>query len=70
MQIAAGIDDRTWMYHLREGEYSRWFADVIKDDGLADEARQIEQDEGLSADESRKQIQEAISRRYTAPAKQ
>ena len=70
MQIAAGIDDRTWMYHLREGEYSRWFADVIKDDGLADEARQVEQDEGLSADESRKQIQEAISRRYTAPAKQ
>jgi HAD superfamily hydrolase (TIGR01484 family) len=70
MQIAAGIDEATWMHHLRQGDYSRWFAGVIKDDELADEARAIEQDGSLPAEASRQGIEEAISRRYTAPAKQ
>ena len=70
MQIAAGVDEETWMHHLRHGDYSRWFAEIIKDDELADEARAIEQDDSLPADESRKRIEEAISRRYTAPARQ
>ena len=25
MQIADGIDDKTWEYHLRRGDYSQWF---------------------------------------------
>jgi hypothetical protein len=69
VQIAAGVDEETWMHHLRQGDYSRWFADVIKDEALADEARAIEQDGRLPADESRKRIEAAVSRRYTAPAK-
>ena len=69
-QIASGLDEETWTYHLRQGDYSRWFADVIKDGALADEARRIEGDASLSAQESRKRLGEAISRRYTAPAKQ
>ncbi len=70
VQIAAGVDEETWMHHLRQGDYSRWFAEVIKDEGLAEESREIERDEKLSADESRKRIEDMISRRYTAPAKQ
>ena len=70
MQIAAGVDEETWVHHLRQGDYSRWFAEIIKDDALADEARAIERDETLSPEQSRKRIEEAISRRYTAPAKQ
>jgi HAD superfamily hydrolase (TIGR01484 family) len=69
-QIAAGVDEETWMYHLRQGDYSRWFDGVIKDAALAEEAGQIEEDKSLSAQESRERIDEAISRRYTAPAKQ
>jgi hypothetical protein len=26
LQIAAGVDDDTWLSHLRRGDYSRWFS--------------------------------------------
>src|SRR5262249_45324913 len=38
LQIARGVDDRTWAHHLRRGDYSDWFKTVIKDDELAKEA--------------------------------
>jgi hypothetical protein len=25
LQLAEGVDDSTWMYHLRKGDYSSWF---------------------------------------------
>ena len=68
-QIASGIDDRTWEHHLRAGDYSRWFQDVVKDKELAREARAVEADRGLDAKESRRRIGEAVTRRYTAPAR-
>jgi HAD superfamily hydrolase (TIGR01484 family) len=68
-QIASGVDDRTWEHHLRAGDYSRWFHDVIKDEELAREAKAVEADRGLDAKESRRRIGEAVTRRYTAPAR-
>lgn len=68
LQMAEGVDDRTWEHHLRAGDYSDWFRGQIKDDALADEAAAIETDSGLSADESRARIAEAVRRRYTGPA--
>jgi HAD superfamily hydrolase (TIGR01484 family) len=67
-QIAAGLDDETWLYHLRQGDYSRWFREAIKDDDLGEEAERIERDEGNSAEESRRRIAELIEERYTLPA--
>ncbi|HBE30525.1 MAG TPA: phosphoglycolate phosphatase [Cyanobacteria bacterium UBA11368] len=67
-QIAEGVDDETWLFHLQQHDYSRWFRDAIKDEGLADEAEQIEKRAYLSAGESRDLIKEAIERRYTLPA--
>src|SRR5262245_1917900 len=67
MQLADGVDDETWLYHLRNGDFSNWFRSIIKDDELADEAAQIEQNQGLSAMESRAAIREMIEKRYTAP---
>jgi hydroxymethylpyrimidine pyrophosphatase-like HAD family hydrolase len=69
LQLAEGVDDDTWLYHLRAGDYSRWFRDVIKDDDLASEAAGVERDRSLSAKESRKRVKELTDRRYTAPAK-
>jgi len=68
MQIAEGVDDETWLYHLQRGDFSRWFRRCIKDDDLAREAEQIEQESAGSARESRDQIRERIEARYTAPA--
>ncbi len=68
MQMADGVDDETWTYHLREGDYSQWFRDVVKDDVLASEAARVEGLTEISPAESRKLIKTAINERYTAPA--
>jgi hypothetical protein len=69
LQMAAGVDDRTWLHHLRGGEYSRWFRDAIKDEDLAAEAGAVESDRTLSPKDSRACIKQMIERRYTAPAR-
>ena len=69
LQLAEGVDEATWLHHLREGDYSRWFEKAIKDPELADEARQIEGDNSLDVSASRERIAEMVTRRYTAPAK-
>lgn len=69
VQIADGVDDRTWEHHRRAADYSGWFRTVIKDHELADEAAAIETDRNLDAGQSRARIREAVARRYTAPAK-
>ena len=67
-QLADGVDDDTWLYHLRRGDYSAWFRTYIKDPELASEAEAIERRRGISAEESRRAIKHAIEQRYTAAA--
>jgi hypothetical protein len=67
-QLADGVDDETWLHHLQRHDYSRWFANMIKDSDLAKEAAEIESDAELSATESRQRMKEAIAKRYTAAA--
>jgi hypothetical protein len=68
LQIAAGVDERTWLHHLRAEHYSSWVRNAIKDGDLAEDFAAVERDHGLSAAESRARIKEAIDRRYTGPA--
>jgi hydroxymethylpyrimidine pyrophosphatase-like HAD family hydrolase len=68
MQLAEGVDNATWTYHLRQGDYSRWFREAIKDEGLAVHAADIEGQAALSPAESRALIKAAIQQRYTLPA--
>jgi hypothetical protein len=42
-EIASGIDDDTWGFHLRRGHDSAWIAKVIRDDDLARAVAGIEQ---------------------------
>ena len=67
-QIADGVDDETWLHHLRQGDYSAWMRVAIKDQDLADEVRAIEAEAAGSAAESRRRIRAAIADRYTLPA--
>ncbi|HEX5387327.1 MAG TPA: HAD-IIB family hydrolase [Gemmatimonadales bacterium] len=66
VQVGDGVDDATWLYHLRRGDYARWLRESIKDPPLAAEAERIAADAGLSAAQSRARLREAIERRYTA----
>jgi HAD superfamily hydrolase (TIGR01484 family) len=68
VELADGVDDETWLHHLRRGDYSQWFRDAIKDDALAEETAGVERAHGLDAGTSRDRIRRAIARRYTAPA--
>jgi hypothetical protein len=68
LQMADGVDADTWTYHLRNGDYSEWIRDAIKDDELADRIHAVEQDDALSAEESLRRVREALEERYTLPA--
>lgn len=65
IQIAEGVDEDTWQYHLEQGDYSAWIRTAIKDELLADEIAGIER-AGLPPAESLAQIRAAIERLYTA----
>jgi hydroxymethylpyrimidine pyrophosphatase-like HAD family hydrolase len=67
VQLAEGLDDETWLHHLREQDYSRWFREAIKDEELAGEAARVEEDSSMSPGESRALIKAAIEQRYTLP---
>lgn len=67
LQLAEGVDDETWMHHLRGGDYSRWMRDAIRDEALAKEVAGVEESGGDAAD-TRRRIQKVVEDRYTAPA--
>ena len=68
MEIAKGVDDATWTYHLKQHDYSRWLSESIKDGSVSSDVLRIE-NANLSPDESRKQIFRAIETHYTADDK-
>lgn len=68
MQLAEGVDDETWLFHLQRGDYSDWFRNGVKDANLADEVAAFEKDESQAAAESRDRVKKAIESKYTAPA--
>lgn len=67
-QLAEGVDEQTWTFHLRRGDYSAWFRHAVRDDYLADAAEQIERRDDVEAWQSRQIVLELIQARYTLPA--
>jgi phosphoglycolate phosphatase (TIGR01487 family) len=68
IQLAVGVDDETWIYHLRKHDYSEWFTSMIKDAELGRQALEIEEDSFITPHDSRLRIKEIVEQRYTAPA--
>jgi HAD superfamily hydrolase (TIGR01484 family) len=64
LQLAEGLDSETWMYHLRQHDYSGWAQECIKDKTLAAEIREIESTESQGHSQSLAQIKAAIESRY------
>ncbi len=67
VRLLEGVDDETWLFHLRKGEYSEWFRENIKNDELADAAANIEGQTQLPPEQSKGQIKEQIEQRFTLP---
>ncbi|MBX9792317.1 MAG: HAD-IIB family hydrolase [Pirellulales bacterium] len=68
VQLAEGVDDATWEHHLRQGDYSTWFREAIKDDDLAAAVAEIEQLAGIKPTESRQRVRAALERDYMVDA--
>lgn len=67
VQISRQLHPNDWEYHLRAGDYSRWFRNVIKDEDLADEVERIEGNKSLKPCKSRADICRILLSRYVAP---
>jgi hypothetical protein len=67
IQLAGGVDDETWLYHLKKGDISCWFRKSIKDEALASASENIEKMD-TPPEESRNLIKKAIEARYTLPS--
>jgi hypothetical protein len=68
MDLADGVDDETWLFHLRQGEISQWLRRAIKDETLAAQAAAIERNQQLDANAARRKMRELIEATYTLPA--
>lgn len=68
VELAQGVDDDTWLHHLRRGDYSRWIRDSLGDNELADEITAVEERDSDDARRTREQITHLIGERYTLPA--
>lgn len=64
--LSQGIDEETWTFHLRRGDYSRWFRYSIRDAQLAEQAERIDI-VMTSHSQTRDTIRELIHARYTLP---
>jgi hypothetical protein len=63
VQLAEGLDEATWLYHLRRHDFSSWLAGV-GDAKLANQVQNVEQDERLSAVASRAEVRKLIEEHY------
>lgn len=64
LQLAAGVDDDTWHYHLRQGDYSSWLRHAVGDETLGDEVAKIEGQQELLPGESLQAVRSLIETRY------
>jgi hypothetical protein len=67
IEAAYEVDDETWLYHLRRGDVSRWFREIIQDEALASEADRAHAMANAAANETRELIRHAAEERYTVP---
>lgn len=63
VELAEGVDERTWAHHLAGGDYTGWLREMIKDPELADEIQAL-QSAGLAPAESRARVLALIRERY------
>ena len=66
LALADGVDDDTWLHHLRALDYAKWIEFSLKDKALAQTIREVAKRSDDAAD-SRAQVRKAIEERYSPP---
>ncbi len=66
LDMGDGVDEETWEFHRRRGDYSAWIRDKVKDSALANEVAAVEASDA-AVKRARAQVRNAVQRRYTAP---
>lgn len=64
IQMAEGVDEETWVYHLKRGDYAGWFREKIQDQELVVLAEQLQRADEVSPRESRQQVLAMIRKLY------
>jgi hypothetical protein len=64
LQLADGVDDATWMHHLRQGDYSRWIEAQTRDAEVAAAVAEIEKQTGSAPAESRASLKSVLEKHY------
>ena len=64
MQLAEGVDNETWVYHLKRGDYACWFRDKIQNEELAAVTEQLQRADDVSPQDSRQRVLEMIRKLY------
>jgi hydroxymethylpyrimidine pyrophosphatase-like HAD family hydrolase len=67
VSLAEGVDDETWLHHLRAGDYSNWIEFSLKDRKLARSIAQIAR-HADDAKQTRAEVRKIIEARYAPPA--
>jgi hypothetical protein len=67
VEIAEGVDDDTWLFHLQRHDYSTWMRNSVNDETLAEQVEKIE-DKEPDAVASRDAIAQLVKLHYTGPA--
>jgi hypothetical protein len=68
LDLMEGVDDGTWLFHLRNGDYSTWFRNEIKDEELAIETAALENASAITPAEARQKLHSLVTKRYTLPS--
>jgi len=68
LEIGQGVDEETWLFHLRRGDYSRWIGQTLDDAELAEDLAEVERDESLDAAASRDRVRDLVTAKYTQAA--
>ena len=63
-ELAEGVDEATFAYHLGRQDYSTWMRNMIKDEELADQVAAIEGNGGRAPSEARRLVLETVRQRY------
>ncbi len=64
IELASGLDDETWNFHLERNDYSSWIEHTIKDYDLAAEVKRIETRKGNESQSTREAVIETIKVRF------